>query len=65
MLENLKQELVQLHFELLKYNLVVWTGGNISARDPQSGLVVIKPSGVHYRDLSAEKLVVVDLKGKS
>lgn len=63
MLEKLKQELVQLHFELLKYNLVVWTGGNISARDPHSGLVVIKPSGVHYRELSADKLVVVDLNG--
>jgi L-ribulose-5-phosphate 4-epimerase len=64
MLEQLKQELVELHLELLKYNLVVWTGGNISARDPESGLVVIKPSGLHYRDLSADKLVVVDLNAE-
>ncbi|OGO34795.1 MAG: L-ribulose-5-phosphate 4-epimerase [Chloroflexi bacterium RBG_16_54_18] len=64
MLEQLKQELVELHLELLKYNLVVWTGGNISARDPDSGLVVIKPSGLHYRDLTADKLVVVDLNAE-
>ncbi|MCX6080131.1 MAG: L-ribulose-5-phosphate 4-epimerase [Chloroflexi bacterium] len=64
MLEKLKDELVQLHLELPKHNLVVWTGGNISARDPESGLVVIKPSGVRYEDLTADKMVVVDLAGK-
>jgi L-ribulose-5-phosphate 4-epimerase len=64
MLEHIKEELVRLHMDLPRYNLVVWTGGNISIRDPQSGLVVIKPSGVHYDDLKAEQMIVVDLNGK-
>jgi L-ribulose-5-phosphate 4-epimerase len=64
MLEKLKEQLVRLHLELPKYNLVVWTGGNVSARDPESGLVVIKPSGVLYEDLTADQMVVVDLNGK-
>jgi L-ribulose-5-phosphate 4-epimerase len=64
MLEQLKTELVALHLELPRYNLVVWTGGNVSARDPESGLVVIKPSGVRYEDLRPEQMVVVDLEGK-
>lgn len=64
MLEELKEELLQLHRELPKYNLVVWTGGNISARDPESGLVVIKPSGILYADLCATDFVVVDLAGQ-
>ena len=48
MLEKLKEELVQLHLELPKNNLVVWTGGNVSARDPETGLVVIKASGITF-----------------
>lgn len=64
MLEQIKEELVPLHLELPKNNLVVWTGGNISARDPESGLVAIKPSGIHYEDLQAEHMVVLDLSGK-
>jgi L-ribulose-5-phosphate 4-epimerase len=64
MLEKLKEELVQLHLELPKHNLVVWTGGNVSARDPESGLVVIKASGVRYEDMRPEHMVVVDLDGK-
>ena len=63
MLEQLKEELYQLHLELVKYNLVVWTGGNISARDPASGLVVIKPSGVRYEHLRPQDMVVLDLEG--
>ena len=63
-LQRLREELVQLHLELPKYNLVVWTGGNISLRDKESGLVVIKPSGIRYEDLQAEHFVVVDLDGK-
>jgi L-ribulose-5-phosphate 4-epimerase len=50
--------------ELPKNNLVTWTGGNVSARDPESGLVVIKPSGVRYEDMQPEHLVVVDVHGK-
>ncbi len=63
MLENLKEELVRLHLELPKYNLVVWTGGNVSIRDPESGLVLIKPSGIRYEDLRPEHMAVVDLDG--
>ena len=63
MLEQLKEELYQLHLELVKYNLVVWTGGNISARDPASGLVAIKPSGVRYEHLRPQDMVVLDLEG--
>lgn len=63
MLEALKEELYQLHLELPRHNLVVWTGGNISARDPASGLVAIKPSGVRYDELRPEQMVVLDLDG--
>ena len=42
----------------------MWTGGNVSARDPESGLVAIKPSGVRYGELTAESMVVVDLDGR-
>jgi L-ribulose-5-phosphate 4-epimerase len=62
-LEQLKEELYQLHLELPKHNLVVWTGGNVSARDPETGLVVIKPSGVRYENLRPEHMVVLDLDG--
>ena len=64
MLEKLKEELVQLHLELPKNNLVVWTSGNVSGRDPQTGFVVIKPSGVRYEELAPENMVVVDLEGR-
>jgi len=64
MLERLKEELVQLHLELPKNHLVVWTSGNISGRDPQTGFVVIKPSGIRYEELTSEDMVVVDLDGK-
>lgn len=64
MLESLKEEICQLHMELPKNNLVAWTSGNVSARDPGSGLVVIKPSGVRYEHLRPEQMVVVDLDGR-
>lgn len=64
MLEAIREELYQVHLELPKNNLVTWTGGNVSARDPQTGYVVIKPSGVRYEDLKPEHMVVVDLNGK-
>lgn len=63
MLEHLREQLVTLHLELPKNNLVAWTSGNVSARDPESGFVVIKPSGIRYEDLRAEHMVVVDLEG--
>jgi len=65
MLEKLKEELVQLHLELPKNSLVVWTGGNISARDPESGLVVIKPSGIRYEEMRPTHMVVVNLNGET
>ncbi len=64
MLENLKQLVCSLHQELPRHGLAVWTGGNLSARDPQTGLVVIKPSGVRYEQLRPEMHVVVDSAGK-
>lgn len=64
MLEHLKEELYHLHLELPKNELVKWTGGNVSARDPETGLVVIKPSGVRYEALRPEDHVVVNLDGE-
>jgi len=64
MLEKLKEQLVELHLELPKNHLVAWTGGNVSARDAESGLIVIKPSGVRYEELHPEHMVVLDLDGK-
>ena len=64
MLEQLKEQVWKLHLELPKNGLVKWTGGNVSARDQETGLVVIKPSGVLYEDLRPEDHVVLDLEGK-
>jgi L-ribulose-5-phosphate 4-epimerase len=64
MLEHLKEELHQLHLELPRNGLVRWTGGNVSARDKETGLVVIKPSGVRYEALRPEDHVVVNLDGE-
>ena len=64
MLEKLKEELTQLHMELPKNDLVRWTGGNVSARDTETGLMVIKPSGIRYEDLRPEHMVVLDMDGK-
>jgi L-ribulose-5-phosphate 4-epimerase len=63
-LQELKERVYRLHLELPKYRLVAWTGGNVSARDPDSGLVVIKPSGVLYEELGPEHHVVVTLDGE-
>jgi len=62
-LQSLREELVRLHAELPAHRLVTWTGGNVSARDPATGLVAIKPSGVRYQELDAESMVVLDLDG--
>lgn len=63
MLEKLKQEVLEANLDLVKNNLVILTWGNVSALDRESGLVVIKPSGVSYDDMKAEDMVVVDLDG--
>jgi L-ribulose-5-phosphate 4-epimerase len=64
MLEALRKEIYQLNLELPKNGLVVWTSGNVSGRDPASGLVAIKPSGVRYEALTPENMVIVNLDGK-
>jgi L-ribulose-5-phosphate 4-epimerase len=64
MLEDLKAELHLLHLELVKNDLVKWTGGNVSARDTESGLIVIKPSGVRYEELRPEDHVVLNPDGE-
>jgi L-ribulose-5-phosphate 4-epimerase len=61
MLEQLRQHVYDLHMELPRHNLVVWTMGNVSTRDPETGLVVIKPSGVRYEEMRPEDMVIVDL----
>lgn len=63
MLELLRKEVCALHLELPRNNLVSWTSGNISALDEDTRLVVIKPSGVKYDDITPHNLVVVDLLG--
>ena len=64
-----RAEVSALHAELPRWGLVVWTAGNVSARvrcAEQIGtdLMVIKPSGVSYDDLSPERMVVCDLQGR-
>ncbi len=63
MLEELKQKVFEANLQLVKYNLVVLTWGNVSAIDRESGLFVIKPSGVPYDTITAEDMVVMDLNG--
>jgi L-ribulose-5-phosphate 4-epimerase len=60
----LRQTVAALHGELTRYQLVTWTAGNISARVPGADLMVIKPSGVAYDELSPEAMVVCDLDGE-
>ena len=63
MLETLKQAVWAANMELPRRGLVVYTWGNVSGIDREKGLVVIKPSGVEYEQLTPEKLVVLDLEG--
>ena len=64
MLEELKKDVCKANLLLPKYNLVTFTWGNVSALDRETGLVVIKPSGVPYENMSEDDMVVVDLDGK-
>ncbi len=64
MLEALKEEVTRLNLELPANNLVAWTSGNVSARDPETGLILIKPSGVPYSKLKPGDIVVLGLNGK-
>lgn len=63
MLEELKKSVCQANLDLVVHGLVILTWGNVSAIDRQSGLVVIKPSGVSYDNMKPEDMVVVDLEG--
>ncbi|MHB8131410.1 MAG: L-ribulose-5-phosphate 4-epimerase [Mobilitalea sp.] len=63
MLENLKKQVYEANMELPKRGLITFTWGNVSGFDKESGLFVIKPSGVDYEVLKAEDMVVVDLEG--
>src|SRR5450631_2609021 len=64
MLPELRAQVCALHHRLPANHLVAWTSGNISARDPATGLVVIKPSGIAYEDLTPANMVVVDAQGQ-
>lgn len=63
-LREVREQVADLHAELVRYGLVVWTAGNVSARVPGADLLVIKPSGVSYDDLSADNMIVCDLDGQ-
>lgn len=63
MLEKLKEKVCEGNLALARHGLVVWTGGNLSARDPETGLIVIKPSGMLYDGMTPDDMVVVDPSG--
>ena len=60
---KIKEKVFRANLDLVKHGLVIFTWGNVSAIDRETGLVVIKPSGVSYDDMKAEDMVVVDLDG--
>jgi L-ribulose-5-phosphate 4-epimerase len=60
---RVRREVCELHAELTRYQLVVWTAGNVSGRIPGYDLMVIKPSGVSYDELTPDLMVVTDLYG--
>jgi L-ribulose-5-phosphate 4-epimerase len=64
MLEELRQEVFEANLALQASGLVILTWGNVSGRDPETGLVAIKPSGVSYEAMAAEDMVVVNLEGE-
>ncbi len=62
-IERVREDVSRLHQELVRYGLIVWTGGNVSGRVPGADLFVIKPSGVSYDNLAPENMIVCDLDG--
>lgn len=64
MLDRLKKEVLEANLQLPEHGLVTFTWGNVSGIDREQGLVVIKPSGVPYEDLTIDDLVVLDLNGR-
>ena len=63
MLDNLKKEVFEANLELVKHNLVIFTWGNVSGIDRKNNLIVIKPSGVSYDEMTENDMVVVDFDG--
>lgn len=63
MLEALKKEVYEANMALPRYGLITFTWGNVSGIDREKGLIVIKPSGVPYEELTVEDMVVIDLEG--
>jgi L-ribulose-5-phosphate 4-epimerase len=63
-IERVRADVARLHGELVRYGLVVWTGGNVSGRVPGTDYFVIKPSGVPYDELSASAMLLCDLDGR-
>jgi L-ribulose-5-phosphate 4-epimerase len=64
LLQQLREEVLEANLELVRKGLVLYTFGNVSGIDRESGLIVIKPSGVEYSELKPEHMVVTDLDGK-
>ena len=62
-IRTVREDVAALHAELVRYGLVIWTGGNVSGRVPGADLFVIKPSGVSYDDLTPENQILCDLDG--
>ncbi|WP_022882759.1 L-ribulose-5-phosphate 4-epimerase [Gryllotalpicola ginsengisoli] len=60
----IREQVASLHAELVRYGLVVWTGGNVSGRVPGEELFVIKPSGVSYDELAPDNMILCDLDGR-
>jgi L-ribulose-5-phosphate 4-epimerase len=62
-IDRVRAEVARLHGELVRYGLVIWTGGNVSGRVPGTDYFVIKPSGVSYDDLAPENMILCHLDG--
>jgi len=62
-IDAVREDIAKLHAELVRYELVVWTGGNVSGRVPGADLFVIKPSGVSYDELAPDNMILCDLDG--
>jgi L-ribulose-5-phosphate 4-epimerase len=62
-IDRIRREVCDLHGQLVRWGLVAWTSGNVSARVPGADLMIIKPSGVEYDELTPESMVVVTLDG--
>lgn len=64
MLKQLREEVCEGNLELARAGLVAWTGGNLSALEPEMGVIVIKPSGMLYSEMKPEDMVIVNMDGK-